>query len=94
MVDQYVIVYGWAVGLSYVYAFVGGFTDAANAIATTVGTRVLAWDQPKFTSHPRSPLCLIVSRSPSASSPAPACCEARGRADPWSAGMLSPPGET
>ena len=28
-----------AVTLSYVYAFVGGFTDAANAIATAVGTR-------------------------------------------------------
>src|SRR5918999_4148151 len=28
-----------AVLLSYVYAFVGGFTDAANAIATAVGTR-------------------------------------------------------
>jgi PiT family inorganic phosphate transporter len=30
-----------AVALSYVYAFVGGFTDAANAIATAVGTRAL-----------------------------------------------------
>ena len=28
-----------AVAMSYVYAFVGGFTDAANAIATSVGTR-------------------------------------------------------
>jgi PiT family inorganic phosphate transporter len=28
-----------AIGLSYVYAFIGGFTDAANAIATAVGTR-------------------------------------------------------
>jgi PiT family inorganic phosphate transporter len=28
-----------AVALAYVYAFVGGFTDAANAIATAVGTR-------------------------------------------------------
>lgn len=27
--------------LAYVYAFVGGFTDAANAIATSVGSRVL-----------------------------------------------------
>src|ERR671914_2053437 len=31
-----------AVLLGYVYAFVGGFTDAANAIATSVGTRVLS----------------------------------------------------
>lgn len=30
-----------AIALGYVYAFVGGFTDAANAIATSVGTRVL-----------------------------------------------------
>lgn len=29
------------VALSYAYAFVGGFTDAANAIATPVGARVL-----------------------------------------------------
>lgn len=29
------------VALSYAYAFVGGFTDAANAIATAVGTRAL-----------------------------------------------------
>jgi PiT family inorganic phosphate transporter len=27
------------VALAYAYAFVGGFTDAANAIATAVGTR-------------------------------------------------------
>lgn len=31
-----------AIILGYVYAFVGGFTDAANAIATSVGTRVLS----------------------------------------------------
>jgi len=31
-----------AMFLGYVYAFVGGFTDAANAIATSVGTRVLS----------------------------------------------------
>ena len=42
MVDQSLLVFGLAVGLSYVYAFVGGFTDAANAIATSVGTRVLS----------------------------------------------------
>ena len=28
--------------LSYIYAFVGGFTDAANAIATAVGSRALS----------------------------------------------------
>ena len=28
--------------LAYIYAFVGGFTDAANAIATSVGSRVLS----------------------------------------------------
>jgi inorganic phosphate transporter, PiT family len=42
MVDQHLMVFGLAVGLVYVYAFVGGFTDAANAIATSVGTRVLS----------------------------------------------------
>ncbi|MDH7512135.1 MAG: inorganic phosphate transporter [Clostridiales bacterium] len=31
-----------AVFLSYTYAFVGGFTDAANAIATSVGSRALS----------------------------------------------------
>jgi inorganic phosphate transporter, PiT family len=30
-----------AILMGYVYAFVGGFTDAANAIATSVGTKVL-----------------------------------------------------
>jgi PiT family inorganic phosphate transporter len=42
MVDQHLMVFGVAVGLVYLYAFVGGFTDAANAIATSVGTRVLS----------------------------------------------------
>jgi phosphate/sulfate permease len=42
MVDRHLIVFGLAVGLAYLYAFVGGFTDAANAIATSVGTRVLS----------------------------------------------------
>lgn len=31
-----------AVLSSYVYAFVGGFTDAANAVATSIGSRVLS----------------------------------------------------
>ncbi len=34
-------VFGLTVLLAYVYAFVGGFTDAANAVATSVGSRVL-----------------------------------------------------
>ena len=36
------VLFGFAVFLAYLYAFVGGFTDAANAIATSVGTRVLS----------------------------------------------------
>jgi PiT family inorganic phosphate transporter len=31
-----------ALGLGYVYAFVSGFTDAANSIATSVGSRALS----------------------------------------------------
>jgi PiT family inorganic phosphate transporter len=42
MPEQSVIVFGLAVVLAYTYAFIGGFTDAANAIATSVGTRVLS----------------------------------------------------
>jgi PiT family inorganic phosphate transporter len=38
-VDAALAIFVLGVGLSYVYAFVGGFTDAANAIATAVGTR-------------------------------------------------------
>ena len=33
------------VGVSYLYAFVSGFTDAANAIATAVGTRAFSPSQ-------------------------------------------------
>ncbi|MEK6620825.1 MAG: inorganic phosphate transporter [Chloroflexota bacterium] len=39
MVDAGLVIFLLGVALSYVYAFVGGFTDAANAIATSVGTR-------------------------------------------------------
>lgn len=39
VVDAAFLVFIAAVVMSYVYAFVGGFTDAANAIATSVGTR-------------------------------------------------------
>jgi inorganic phosphate transporter, PiT family len=41
MTDNTGLVFGLAVVMAYVYAFVGGFTDAANAIATSVGSRVL-----------------------------------------------------
>jgi PiT family inorganic phosphate transporter len=41
MGDVSTVVFVLAIVLSYTYAFVGGFTDAANAIATSVGTRVL-----------------------------------------------------
>lgn len=37
--DGALLIFISALALSYVYAFVGGFTDAANAIATAVGTR-------------------------------------------------------
>jgi PiT family inorganic phosphate transporter len=39
--EQTSLLFGLAVALTYVYAFVGGFTDAANAIATSVGSRAL-----------------------------------------------------
>jgi inorganic phosphate transporter, PiT family len=38
-IDPQLAVFLLGVGLSYAYAFVSGFTDAANAIATAVGTR-------------------------------------------------------
>jgi len=41
-VDAALLVFILAVVMSYVYAFVGGFTDAANAIATSVGTRAFS----------------------------------------------------
>lgn len=34
--------FGLAILMAFVYAFVSGFTDAANAIATSVGSRVLS----------------------------------------------------
>lgn len=39
MLDAALLIFVLGVILSYVYAFIGGFTDAANAIATSVGTR-------------------------------------------------------
>jgi PiT family inorganic phosphate transporter len=42
MTDPPLAVFILVVVLAYVYAFVGGFTDAANAIATSVGSRVLS----------------------------------------------------
>lgn len=36
------LLFALAVLLAYIYAFVGGFTDAANAIATSIGSRVLS----------------------------------------------------
>jgi PiT family inorganic phosphate transporter len=42
MIEGSLLVFGLAFFLVYVYAFVGGFTDAANAIATAVGSRVLS----------------------------------------------------
>lgn len=36
------ILFSICVALSYIYAFIGGFTDAANAIATSVGTKALS----------------------------------------------------
>jgi inorganic phosphate transporter, PiT family len=42
MIEPALWLFMLAVGLAYVYAFVGGFTDAANAIATSVGSRVLS----------------------------------------------------
>lgn len=40
--DGAVLVFIAGVVMAYVYAFVSGFTDAANAIATAVGTRALS----------------------------------------------------
>src|SRR5918996_4813556 len=42
MVEGSLAVFALAFLLVYVYAFVGGFTDAANAIATVVGSRVMS----------------------------------------------------
>lgn len=39
--DTIFILLVFTIFFSYVYAFVGGFTDAANAIATSIGTRAL-----------------------------------------------------
>ncbi|HEX2030165.1 MAG TPA: inorganic phosphate transporter [Actinomycetota bacterium] len=42
MTDPSLAIFILVIILGYVYAFVGGFTDAANAIATSVGSRVLS----------------------------------------------------
>lgn len=42
MTDPSLAIFILVVIMGYVYAFVGGFTDAANAIATSVGSRVLS----------------------------------------------------
>lgn len=42
MIDPDLTMFVFAATLAYVYAFVSGMTDAANAIATAVGTRVLS----------------------------------------------------
>jgi PiT family inorganic phosphate transporter len=41
-VDTALLVFLAGVGMAFVYAFVSGFTDAANAIATAVGTRAFS----------------------------------------------------
>ena len=40
--DASLYVLALSLALGYIYAFVGGFTDAANAIATAVGTRAFS----------------------------------------------------
>lgn len=45
MAESSPLLFALAFFLVYLYAFVGGFTDAANAIATAVGSRVLS---PRF----------------------------------------------
>lgn len=40
--DTLFIILALTISFSYIYAFVGGFTDAANAIATSVGSRALS----------------------------------------------------
>lgn len=43
--DAALVIFIAGVAVSYVYAFVSGFTDAANAIATAVGTRAFTPSQ-------------------------------------------------
>lgn len=50
-IDAALVLFLVGVALAYVYAFVSGFTDAANAIATAVGTRAFSpWQAVIFAS--------------------------------------------
>lgn len=50
-IDAALLIFLLGVGLAYVYAFLSGFTDAANAIATAVGTRAFSpWQAVAFAS--------------------------------------------
>lgn len=46
--DAALVIFALGIGLGYVYAFISGFTDAANAIATAVGTRAFTPTQAVF----------------------------------------------
>jgi len=42
MAENHLAFFILAIVIGYGYAFVSGFTDAANSIATSIGSRVLA----------------------------------------------------